>query len=243
MAKTHVSNFDYQILAYTIELVSQNGNLKIANSANKGAVSLSALGVIQIGVPSVAILASNYSDGGAFTVNAGGSSPQIQLAASSEVAVPSLNMNNEGIAISYLVNDGGPASALTFGSGLLSAVVSEGAAFSKLLMTPESVTIEVGSTILEISDEGFMVTSGETIFNVTPEGINETSGDTTRKLNLEGHNFNAAETKFNVGASGIEASSSTFMVEVDGSNEVTAASLTASYDASGDIESAMTTIQ
>ena len=243
MAKSSVSNSSHQLMANTIELVSQTGIFTIANSGNQGAIELSALGSIKATLPTVSVEAMNFDVGGSFTIMAGGASPVIQVATASEGGTASLGLANAGVAISYLSPDGGPASVVNLGPSLLSAVVSEGGLFSKLTMMPDEVTIEVGTTILSISDEGLTITAGETVVSVTSEGINETSGDTSRALNSEGHNFTAAETLLNVGSSGVSLEAATLNLEVDGAKEENASTATSSFDASGSVESAMTTIE
>lgn len=243
MSKSHVSNSNYQILANTVEIVSQTGIFNLANSGDQGAINISALGAIDIKTPSVAIGIADFINGGSFSVLAGGGEPIVQLSSSSTVANSTISLANSGIGLSYLMADSGPASVLNFGSGILSAVVSEGNFFSKLSMLPDEVIIEVGSTILSISDEGLTITSGETVFSVTPEGINEASGDVTRELNSEGHNFTSAETELNVSASGTELETPSLTLEVEGTSEENASVKNSTFDATGEIESAMTTIE
>lgn len=243
MAKSSVSNYNHQLMANTIELVSQTGIFTIANSGNKGSLELSALGTIKANLPTVSLEAMNFDSGGSFTVLAGGVGPVIQVETSSEGGNSSLVLANSGVAISYLAPDGGPASVVNLGPAMLSAVVSEGGLFSKLTMLPDEVTIEVGTTILSISEEGLTITAGETVVSITSEGINETSGDTSRALNSEGHNFTAAETELNVGSSGVSLEAATLNIEVDGAKEENASTATSSFDATGSVESAMTTIE
>lgn len=243
MSSSKVSNIDYQVMANTVEIVSQTGIFSIANSGDQGAVNISALGVIQLETPSVSVGLESFINGGSFNVLAGGVGPVVQLSSASTVANANLSLANTGIGISFLMADSGPASVLNFGSAILSAVVSEGELFSKLTMLPDEVLIEVGSTTLSISDEGFTVTSGETVFSVTPEGINEASGDVTRELNSEGHNFTSAETELNVSAGGTELETPSLTLEVEGTSEENASVKNSSFDATGEIESAMTMIE
>jgi hypothetical protein len=243
MSKSHVSNSDYQVLANTVEIVSQTGIFTIANSGDQGSINLSALGVIQLQTPLVSIGLADFINGGSFNVLTGGIAPVVQLSSASTVANSNISLANSGVGISYMMADSGPASVLNFGSAILSAVVSEGALFSKLTMLPDEVLIEVGSTILSISDEGFTVTSGDTVFSVTPEGINEASGDVTRELNSEGHNFTSAETELNVSAGGTELETPSLTLEVEGTSEENASMKNSTYDATGEIESAITTIE
>jgi hypothetical protein len=243
MAKSSVSNYNYQVMANTIELVSQSGIFNIANSGNQGTLNLSALGSIKVNIPTVSLEALNFDSGGSFCVLAGGVGPVIQVGTSSETGSSSVVLANSGVAISYLAPDGGPASVVNLGAAQINAVVSEGGLFSKLTMLPDEVLIEVGSTILSISDEGLTITAGETVVSVTSEGINEVSGDTSRELNSEGHNFTAAETVLNVGSAGVSLEAATLNMEVDGAKEENASTATSSFDATGSVESAMTTIE
>lgn len=243
MSKSHVSNSDFQVLANSVEIVSQTGILTLANSGNQGAINISALGVVQISTPLVNVGIEDFVNGGSFNVLVGGTTPVAQLSIASAIANSNLSLANTGIGISYMMADSGPASVLNFGSAILSAVVSEGAMFSKLTMMPDEVVVEVGSTILSISDEGLTITSGDTVFSVTPEGINEASGDVTRELNSEGHNFTSAETELNVSAGGTELETPSLTLEVEGTSEENASVKNSSFDATGEIESAMTMIE
>lgn len=243
MPKTHLSNIDYEIYANTIALVCQNGNFQIENTADKGAMTLSSLGVIQIGVPSVSLVAANYTQGGTFSITAGGLSPQIQISTVSDGSTSDISLNSDGIEIGLLMAGEGPSTLLSFGPAMLTALVSEGGAFSKLVMLPDQISMEVGTTLLNITDEGLTITSGDTVFSVTPEGISEVSGDSTRALNSEGHNLTASETELNISPSGVEIESASLSIEVEGTNELNASVSNYSFDATCEIESAITTIE
>jgi len=242
--KSHTSNFIYDVTAQSISLVAQSGLFSMVNSGDCGGIRIAAPGSIQMETPFVTVKSLDYlGDGGAFSVDACGVSPSIKLSAVSEDSSGQIAINNAGVAASFIGPGAAAATSLNLGAGIFGAVVGSGGLFSKLTMLPDEVIIEVGTTILSISDEGLTITAGETVVSVTPEGINEVSGDTTRVLNSEGHNLSAAETVCNINPSGFELECASSSIQIDGTGESNASVMSTSCDASGEFESAMTTIE
>jgi hypothetical protein len=232
------------VTAQSISLVAQDGLLSIVNSGNCGGIRLAAPGSIQIETPFVTVKSVDFlEEGGCFSVDAAGMNPALTLSAIGENSKGSVAINNSGVAASFIGPEASAAVSLNLGAGIFGAVVGGEGLFSKLTMLPDEVIIEVGTTILSISDEGLTITAGETVVSITSAGINEASGDTSRELNSEGHNFTAAETILNVGSAGVSLEAATLNLEVDGAKEENASSATASFDSAGSIESAMTTIE
>jgi hypothetical protein len=100
---------------------------------------------------------------------------------------------------------------------------------SKILMTPESITFQVGETVMTMTAAGIVteaqsveINCDDTNISISAEGINEEVGEVTREMNAEGHNFTAAETELNVGVEGLVSEAPTMAVEFEAASELSA---------------------
>ena len=159
----------------------------------------------------------------------GASDSSIQMVASGLVNASQCAVSPQGILLMY-----GPPAAL--GSiqlldGEMLLGMGNPATGSLIAITPDSITLKVGTTTLTLTAEGIIASSGDTQVAISPDGVTEEMGAVSRMLGAEGHTLTAAEVSVVVGMSGLTAQGPTASLAFDASAQLSGAMVTESGDA------------
>ncbi len=101
---------------------------------------------------------------------------------------------------------------------------------SMLTMTPDSITLKVGTATLTLTAEGLSTSVGDTLVEVGPSGVCESSGPISRELGPAGHTLEAGEASLEVGMSGLAVSGPTGSLAFDATGQLSSAMATESAD-------------
>ena len=188
--------------------------------------------------------------GGVINLSAAGVAPGISFDSSPLEGgiVSNIALNSAGIAMFY----GEPGLGGTIGIGEGSMVFSMGPpdGGASIILTPDSITFQVGETIMTITAEGIVTTAPTVEINCddtnlvySAEGITEEVGEVTREVTAEGHNFTAGEVELNVGVEGLMAEAPTSTEEFEATAELNSALITEAVDAMLSVDSAITMVE
>jgi hypothetical protein len=138
-----------------------------------------------------------------------------------------LMLNTSGALLSFGLGE--LLAQVALNGEALSLSMGPGGEGSSITMTPESITFQVGETIMTMTAAGIVteaqcveINCDDTNISISAEGINEEVGEVTREMNAEGHNFTAAETELNIGVEGLVSEAPTMAVEFEAASELSA---------------------
>jgi hypothetical protein len=258
--KSVYQSYELAVNDYTLNALT--GNVNIKSSAPAKSVNLNAQSVnlaANLTVPTAtnpqaqaAIAVSQGASEGTVSVEAVGTAPAINLNAN-------ILPNPAGLAANILINAAGIG--ITYGppeaqgvvsltTGQVKVALGPAETGSSILLTPESIVLKAGETVMTISPDGIftstpsMVTTvGDTLVSITSEGVNEAVGEVTREMNAEGHTLTAAEVLVQVGVEGVVTSAPTGSSEFDGSGETIATMLDLTSDGTAAVEAPLFSVE
>ena len=259
--KAKYQSYELAVNDYTLNALTSDVNIKASGPAKS--VNLNAQSVnlaANLTVPTAtnpqaqaSIAISQGAEEGTVSVEAVGTTPAINLNANilpnpSSLAA-NIQINAAGIAITY-----GPPEAqgvVSLSTGEVKVAIGPAETGSSILLTPASIVLQAGETVMTISPDGvftytpstMMTTVGDTLVSITSEGINEAVGEVTREMNAEGHTLTAAEVLLQVGVEGVVTSAPTGTSEFDGSGETIATMLDLTSDGTAAVEAPLFTVE
>jgi len=264
--KAKYQSYELAVNDYTLNALT--GDVNIKASAPAKSVNLNAQSVnLSANIPpapdspmpqgnpdSQAILSLNQGPAaGAILLETAGTTPAIFLNANllpnPAGLAANIQINAAGIAITY-----GPPEAqgvVSLTTGEVKVAIGPAETGSSILLTPASIVLQAGETVMTISPDGvftytpstMVTTVGDTLVSITSEGINEAVGEVTREVNAEGHTLTAAEVLLQVGVEGVVTSAPTGTSEFDGSGETIATMLDLTSDGTAAVEAPLFTVE
>ena len=170
---------------------------------------------------------TNQEESGAVDICASGLAGAVSVSSVGEESNAMLMLNTSGALLSFGLGE--LLAQVALNGEALSLSMGPGGEGSSITMTPESITFQVGETIMTMTAAGIVteaqsveINCDDTNISISPEGINEEVGEVTREMNVEGHNFTAGEVEYNVGVEGIVGEGPTMELEFEAASEISA---------------------
>lgn len=228
-------------LCSQFQINASDGYVDIASTGPQSSLSLGG-NLLQLNSASCFLTLNSQDNAGIIQLSTavGASDSAILLTANGEVNAAQCTVSPQGILLMY-----GPPTALGYiqiTDGEMMLGMGPALTGSQIAMTPDSITLKVGTTTLTLTSDGIVANSGGTTVAISPEGVTEELGAITRELGMAGHTLVAGESTVELGMSGLTAEGPTGSLAFDASGELSAAMLTESADAVLSQESALVNI-